>query len=480
MSYNVLESAAPMPGSRINDNRVHRFGHLFNLRALFSFFLAIVLLPVLHGRADATQQEVPVVSYIVKETGSPSVLMAKDVDRAVSPASLTKIMTCVMAIESGRLDEVVVVPKEATLVEPTKAGLRPGDRIQLRDLVKAAMVNSSNDAAFAIAIHLSGSVDLFVSAMNARARSLGMNNSRFTNPAGFDAGIWAGNRTTARDLMTLTEHAVRNPEFNSIARLDRATFRELSTGRAFSLKTHNKLLELYPYTVGIKTGFTNRAGKCLVARAIKDRKDLLMVMLNAKSDRWTIASNMFDQGFVAGGNDRMAMPALSRPDPEDESNSARQVAVEREKALEALRLKVARQTEAGMATPLTAGDGARQDTNVALLSNRNGYSEVKMALRQRKLETALRSARKSPRENRAALKSRRKGQAEAKLALRTNKAPVSGTAASRKTRKRARGENRSAMSQKKRAGEVTKVAKPKHRKEALSSSVPSAANAAMA
>jgi D-alanyl-D-alanine carboxypeptidase (penicillin-binding protein 5/6) len=474
MSFNVLKSAAPMPCSRIKGNRGHRFGHLFNLKALFGYVLAIGLLPLLPGQAYAMQQDVPVVSYIVKETGSPNVLMAKDVDRPVSPASLTKVMTCVMAIESGRLDDTVVVPKEATLVEPTKAGLRPGDRIQLRDLVRAAMVNSSNDAAFAIAIHLGGSVDLFVSSMNARAKSLGMNSSHFTNPAGFDSGIWAGNRTTARDLMALTEHAVRNPEFNAIARLDRATFRELSTGRVFSLKTHNKLLDLYPYTVGIKTGFTNRAGKCLIARAIKERKDLLMVMLNARTDRWTMASNMFDQGFVAGGNDRMAMPALSRPDSEYEYNNARQVAFEREKALEALRLKVARQTEAGAANAVTAGDGVRQDTMVGFASKRSGQRVMKSEPRTGNKGKALRTARKSPKATRTALTMRRKGQADAKLALRTKKSAGSGAAASRKTRKRTRGENRSALNHGRKGGEVTKVAKPKHRKEALSSSVPSA------
>jgi len=240
----------------------------------------------------------PVDSYIVKDICSSRVLMAKDIDRPVSPASLTKILTCIMAIESGKLEQEVIITRESTNVEPSKAGFRVGERIRLIDLVKAAMVNSSNDAAFAIAIHLSGSVDAFVASMNSRARSLGMRNSRFTNPAGFDKGVYAGNISTAGDLLSLTEYAVRNPIFNSVARLDRAVFAEQSSRKVYSLKTHNKLLGRYPYAVGIKTGYTGRAGRCLIGRAIKDNRDILLVMLNSRTDRWNVAAEMFDRSLL--------------------------------------------------------------------------------------------------------------------------------------------------------------------------------------
>ena len=256
---------------------------------------AATITPVcLHSQ---TRDEVPISSYIVKERGRPAFLMAKDIERTVSPASLTKILTCIMAIESGRLEEDVVITKEATMVEPSKAGFNQGERIKLIDLVKAALVNSSNDAAFAIAIHLSGNVDSFVAAMNYRAQRIGMKNSRFTNPAGFDNGIYAGNISTAEDLLRLTEYAVRNPVFNQVARLEEAVFMEQTTRKLYCLKTHNKLLDKYPYAVGIKTGYTSRAGGCLIARAIKDNRDILLVMLNAKTDRWNIAANIFDTAF---------------------------------------------------------------------------------------------------------------------------------------------------------------------------------------
>jgi serine-type D-Ala-D-Ala carboxypeptidase (penicillin-binding protein 5/6) len=258
--------------------------------------------------------DVPIDSYILKDRVSSRVLMEKDVDRPVSPASLTKTLTSIMAIESGRLDEDVVIPLEATLVEPSKAGFKPGEKVKLYELVKAAMVSSSNDAAFAIAIHLAGNVDNFVYLMNRKAKLIGMNNSRFTNPAGFDKGSYAGNYSTAADLMKLTEYAIRNPFFNSVAKLEYAIFTEQTTHKQYCLRTHNKLLEKYPYTVGIKTGFTSRAGKCLIARAIKDNRDILLVMLNAKTDRWGVAQEMFDNAFAGGPMNPSLFASLNRFD----------------------------------------------------------------------------------------------------------------------------------------------------------------------
>ncbi|MCF8215984.1 MAG: D-alanyl-D-alanine carboxypeptidase [Chlorobium sp.] len=247
---------------------------------------------------DSSMYYPDIAAYIVKQTDGKKVYMTKDADRIIQPASLTKILTSIIAIESGKLDQEVLIAKEATLVEPTKAGFKPGDRVKLVDLVKAAMVSSSNDAAFAIAIHLSGSVERFVTAMNYRAKKIGMKRSNFTNPAGFDKGIYAGNISTAEDLLVLTEYAIRNNRFNEIAQLESVLVTELNSRKMILLKTHNKLLAKYPYAVGIKTGFTRRAGKCLIARAQKENRDLLLVMLNAQGDRWLIAEEMFEKAFA--------------------------------------------------------------------------------------------------------------------------------------------------------------------------------------
>ncbi|TCD47191.1 D-alanyl-D-alanine carboxypeptidase [Chlorobium sp. N1] len=278
-----------------------RFGLTGALVVLMAMFSLLSFCPP----AEAAR---PVVidSYIVKDLGCSRVFMAKDTSRIIRPASLTKILTCVIALESGKLEQEVRIPAEATWVERTKAGFRPGDRIRLIDLVKASMVSSSNDAAFAIAIHLSGSVPAFVKAMNYRARMIGMKSSTFTNPAGFDTGRYRGNYSTAEDLLALTEYAIRNPMFNEIAGLESIVVRDHHSGKYFLLRTHNKLLGRYPYAVGIKTGFTRSAGKCLIARARKDDRDMLLVMLNARGDRWSMAEDMFEKAFAAPG------PSLKR------------------------------------------------------------------------------------------------------------------------------------------------------------------------
>jgi serine-type D-Ala-D-Ala carboxypeptidase (penicillin-binding protein 5/6) len=304
MTYKLLISGIPLPRKQASSIHAKLFSSGLPIFQLFMTVACTIVILIPHllaaqTRDDSLQDQVPVNSYIVKETGSSSILMAKDIDRPVSPASLTKILTCIMAIESGRLEEDVVITKESTMVEPSKAGFKPGDRIKLIDLVKAAMVNSSNDAAFAIAIYLSGTVDSFVAAMNYRAQRIGMKNSRFTNPAGFDKEMYAGNISTAGDLLRLTEYAIRNPVFNLVARLDKAVFVEQTSHKLYSLKTHNKLLDKYPYAVGIKTGYTTKAGRCLIARAVKDNKDILLVMLNAKTDRWNVAAEMFDSAFAS-------------------------------------------------------------------------------------------------------------------------------------------------------------------------------------
>lgn len=296
-----------------------RLCYLFLLFSLCLFFPAS-----LRGETAeyATQFQVPIDAYILKDRATSRVLMEKEIDRQVSPASLTKILTSIMAIESGKLDDDVTITTEATLVEPSKAGFKAGDKVKLIDLVKAAMISSSNDAAFAIAIHLAGNVDTFTAIMNRKAKLIGMNSSWFTNPAGYDKGIYAGNRSTAADLMRLTEYAVKNHVFNSIARLDRAVFMEQTNQKIYSLKTHNKLLEKYPYSVGIKTGFTSRAGKCLIARALRENRDILLVMLNAKTDRWGVAQEMFDNAFTGGPMNPALFVSLNRFDSANASMAA--------------------------------------------------------------------------------------------------------------------------------------------------------------
>lgn len=230
-------------------------------------------------------------AIIAKDLTNKQLIFAKDEQKINQPASLTKIMTSILALESGRMNDVVTITREMIHVEPTKANLRVGEKFYLRDLVKAAMVMSANDAAMAIGVYLGdGNVDNFVKEMNQKAKKIGMKNTHFTNPCGFDIG---DHYSTALDLLTLSEYAIRNSQFNEIAKMKRYDFRALNTKRAYAAYTHNRLLSNYKYAVGIKTGYTQKAGPCLIARAKKDNKDILVVMLNSEH-RWNDIKTIFE------------------------------------------------------------------------------------------------------------------------------------------------------------------------------------------
>ncbi|AOO65929.1 D-alanyl-D-alanine carboxypeptidase family protein [Sulfurospirillum halorespirans] len=230
-------------------------------------------------------------SIIAKDLTTKQLIFAKDEQKINQPASLTKIMTAMLAIESGRMNDVVTITREMIQVEPTKANLRVGEKFYLRDLVKAAMVMSANDAAMSIGVFLGdGDVDKFVVQMNKKAKAIGMKNTNFTNPCGFDIG---SHYSTALDLLTMSEYAIRNNNFNEMAKLKRHDFRALNTKRSYAAYTHNKLLNNYKYAVGIKTGYTQKAGPCLIARAKNGNKDILVVMLNSEH-RWNDIKTIFE------------------------------------------------------------------------------------------------------------------------------------------------------------------------------------------
>ena len=222
-------------------------------------------------------------SIIVKDLNQKKLIFSKDENQVLRPASLTKIMTAIIAIESGKMNSIVTITSEMKKVEPTVANFKVGETFYLRDLVHAALIKSANDAANSIAIYLgNGDKQKFVNAMNSKARKLGMSNTNFTNPCGFDLG---NHTSTANDLMKLTEYAIKNKTFNSIVKLEKYAFNAINTKARYVVHSSNKLLANDPYIVGVKTGYTNKAGACLIARAKKENKDILMVMLNV-NNRW--------------------------------------------------------------------------------------------------------------------------------------------------------------------------------------------------
>jgi serine-type D-Ala-D-Ala carboxypeptidase (penicillin-binding protein 5/6) len=218
------------------------------------------------------------------------VLLAKDAARRLPPASLTKIMTALVAMETAPPQQVVQIDRRA-LTHRSSLQLQAGEQFHLRDLVAAMLVTSANDACEAVALHVGGTTQGFVALMNGRAERLGLADTRFANPCGFDA---PGHYSTAADLATLTEAALRTPDFAMIVRTVERSIATVDGRRQIMLHTTNDLL-LDPDVTGVKTGFTAQAGRCLIASMFRDGHQLLLVGLNV-ADRWQQAAHLLRYG----------------------------------------------------------------------------------------------------------------------------------------------------------------------------------------
>ncbi len=255
---------------------------------------ALVLTP---GRAGAPPPPDPfpnaAASYLVAVDGR--VLWERAASAPRRPASLTKMMTALVVLESGfRADAMVEVSAAAASESGTKLGLKPGDRVAAGDLLDSMLVASANDACLALAQHTAGTTKAFVVAMNARARALGLRETHFVEPCGHDR---AGQRSSARDLLRLAEAALEIPAFARAVALERVTVRT-AAGRGLAVETSNKLLGSLPGAKGVKTGYTAKAGKCVVALAERDGHRVLVVLLDAP-DRWWTAAALIERAFEA-------------------------------------------------------------------------------------------------------------------------------------------------------------------------------------
>lgn len=254
--------------------------------------LALAVACLAAGAARAADDPYPWIAaaYVVKRDGV--LLWAGQPDARLAPASLTKMMSALLALERGRLDEPVTVGPGVLQATGTRIGLKPGEELAAGDLLAATVVRSANDACRALADHLGGKG--FVGMMNARAAALGLSNTRFADACGHDRD---GQYTSAADLARLAEELMRHDEYLRLARLERATIRTLG-GRRIALRNTNALLGRYPGAIGLKTGYTAGAGNCLVALAERDGVRVLAVLLNAPN-RWWNAAGLLDRAFAA-------------------------------------------------------------------------------------------------------------------------------------------------------------------------------------
>lgn len=253
------------------------------------------------------QDETSAKAACILEMETGRVLFESNMHARLPMASTTKVMTALLAIERGNLSDEVVCSHNAFGVSGTSIYLQEGERLTLEQMLLGLMLSSGNDAAVAIAEHIGGSVEGFVEMMNARARELGAVNTHFANPHGLPD---ERHYTTAYDLALIAREAMGNETFRRIVSTQRSSIPW--EGRTYDRQLHNKnrLLSDYPGATGVKTGFTSKAGRCLVFGALREGMELVGVVLGC-GDWFDEAERLLDSCFERYGMTRVLGPTLS-------------------------------------------------------------------------------------------------------------------------------------------------------------------------
>lgn len=238
--------------------------------------------PVLAEKIPAMPRSLSASGMLLVDVRSGQVLLQKHPDQKRPMASLTKIMTALLILERHKLSDIASVPKIVADVRGSTIGVKTGELFSIEDLLKALLIPSANDAAYALAITDAGSVAGFVERMNLRARSLGLKNTHFTNPAGLDS---EDQYSTARDLSRLTITALKNSDFRRIVRTKSAMI-ATNSGAQFDLRNTNELLGKDHHVFGVKTGTTSGAGECLIVLFEEKKREYLLVLLGS-NNRYT-------------------------------------------------------------------------------------------------------------------------------------------------------------------------------------------------
>lgn len=263
---------------------------------------------------DVVWPKVRAKGLLLVELGRREVLLEANAGKRLAPASLTKVMTALIAIDEGDPDAAVTVSRHAARATGHRLRLRAGQQFRLGDLVDAMLVTSANDACRAVAEAIGGSEEAFVAKMNAHAAALRLPDTRFANACGFDA---PGHYSTAQDLARLAAAALDRPAFAETVKLRDGVLRTLDGRRAYRFRTTNRLMMAnFDGAVGVKTGFTRGAGRCLIARVVREQGDLLLVMLNAPR-RWWDAATLLSRAFdtLADRNPTETAPAWIPVEP---------------------------------------------------------------------------------------------------------------------------------------------------------------------
>lgn len=259
-----------------------------------TFLLTAAMLCLLSSDVKAELPQVGARAAVLIETETGRVLFEKNADERLAIASTTKIMTALLAIENCSLDEIVTAGKNASGVPGTSIYLSEGEQLTMEEMLYGLMLRSGNDAAVAIAEHVDGSTEAFAARMNARAEALGAN-AYFTTPNGLDSG---GNGASARGIALIAREAMRYEEFVTIVSTRKRTIPWTDHEYMRVLTNKNKLLSTYDGALGVKTGFTKKAGRCLVFAAERDGMRVVGAVLSCPN--WfQEATDIMDYGFEA-------------------------------------------------------------------------------------------------------------------------------------------------------------------------------------
>lgn len=285
--------------------------------------LSLCLVGALCPVARAAGPEVSAQSAVVLTADTGTVLFEKDGHTPRPVASTTKIMTALLALEAAqeRGDPLVDITQEMVAVEGSSMGLQAGDSISLTGLAAGMLLASGNDAANAAALYLDASLESFAARMNQRAAVLGMEDTHFVTPSGLDGedAQGLGHLSTAYDMALLARAALEDQAFRQLCSSPSLAVEFAEPVKRVTYTNHNKLLTQYQGCVGVKTGFTKEAGRCLVSAAERDGALLIAVTLNAPND-WQDHTALLDYGFsqvepyqLAGGDVRLTVPVVGSP-----------------------------------------------------------------------------------------------------------------------------------------------------------------------
>lgn len=295
------------------------------------FLILFLLISLLATECIFGQQHLDVTasSAILMDYTTGKVLYQKNAFLKRAPASTTKIVTAIVAIEHGKLNQMITASTKASKADGSSIWLAPGEQHNLKDLLYGILLSSGNDASVAVAESLAGTEHQFAAWMTLKAHELGARNSNFVNSNGLPE---IGHYTTAFDLALITRYALHNPTFSEIVKTRKKIIDWPGHKWDRVMYNHNKLLWQYIYADGVKTGYTRQAGKCLVSSATKNGHRLIAVVLNSKS-MYSDSTKLFNFGFTNFQLLTLATPEKKLADVKVNEGIQSQVPVSTDQAL---------------------------------------------------------------------------------------------------------------------------------------------------